>query len=759
MKQEESAESWAVFEQQNMMKPRKESSMTPTNIKTKQGQDSPYSSDGKNEWKQREEEYHRRWPKKHTSSSSRDVSPWDEDGPIAGDHRRRPNHPPSHHHSTDRYARPPAPRRRINSCDEDYDDYERRPMPPRNRPTKGPIHRSREILDSENPNWYHSSEHWSPVDDDEEGNRIERGRPFDRNTYERSTFGPPYDKREPKSLPYDRRDYKSYDKRSKYYRSPRNDYEYDQYEVPPPGRGKSRKDFDDYDIQFERGTRECRSAREYFYDRDRKSFDSNESYDSGRHRVGSGEIYGSYEGRSDFRERDRHMTPSNRPIRRNQRSRGAPDSDDDDDVRPRRPSGETGSLQRQTGPRSKQIQLDDEVWGISGGKNWKRPSSATAADRMSGSGGLSGSDEDSDKRYRRKNRIPKNKEIELRSNYATIRYSQQQQQPRNKEYYDYEDDGNDYPEEPLPNSVSPRLQEQEYYARRKPSGNVRTNTTPRSETKGFSEYVKPPPRYGGYEEPENDFESRRIQPQTRGGFKKSSSRDLYVDEQKEHYQNVKLNRPTFDDEEPRPMRQLRRPDYPPTEAVEQQVVTKPPSSAAAAAAVTANNNKFNFDGFESDFNSTSPKQNEAQKSDQTQKFSFETEFSSSPAGKNGASQQKLRFNENVSVSKFDSNAASSQFEDDFLEQWTPTDSAATPSSVVQSSSMKKMQGNLKSNSSFSRQENLKKSDSVNIFARKSDEDPFENDEFFNEGQQESGGEQDPFKWKNNFANFDDNKNI
>lgn len=754
MKPVESSESWAVFEQDDNLKNSKEKSATPTNIKPppKEGQlekESPYSSDGKNEYKQREKEYHRRWPKPHTSSSSRDVSPWDEDGPPpSGDYRRRPrphHHEPPHHHPTDRYARPPAPRRRINSCDEEFDEeYDRRPLPPRNRVTKGPMHRSKEVLDSENPSWHYPSEHWS--DEDE----AERGRAFDRNAYERSTYGPPYDKRDPKSFPYDRRDYKAYDKRSKYYRG-RNDYEYEvPYDVPPPARGKPpRKEFDDYEGNFERGSRESRSARDYFYDRDRKSFDSNESYDSGRgHRVGSGDNSGSYDGgRRAYL--DRYM-PSNRSLRRNQRSRGGPEDEDSEEEAPgRRTSGETGSLQRSTvaGPRSKHIQLDDDVWGE---KHWKRPSSATAGERMSGSGGLSGSDGEKEKRFRRKMKPAKGKEVELRSNYATIRYSQ----PPRKEFYDYDGEVNDYPDEPSPRNVSPRLQDPEtaaYYARRKHgSANVRPNTTPRTETKGFSEYSKP--RYPDDEE----FEARRMQASRGQGFKKSTSRDLYVEDSKEYYANPKLNSANFEDEEAPSKRQsnARRMEFIPDEQPPQPSSVPPQS-----------NQKFNFDGFESDFNS-SPKQQEPPKSEPAQKFSFETEFSPSTSiPKNGSNQQKLRFNENVSVSKFDANASSQQmFEDDFLE-WTP-EAPATGANIQ--SSLKKAPGsNLKTNSVFSRHENIKKSDSVNIFARKSDEDPFENDDFFNdEGKEQpnnNGGARsdDPFHWsnKNNFANFDDNKNI
>lgn len=697
----ESSESWANFEPE-APKVSKEKSITPTNAKpssreTQIEKESPYSSDGKNDYKQREKEYHRRWPKPHTthtSSSSRDVSPWDEDAPSTEDFRRRPrpsHHEPPHHHPNDRYARPPGPRRRINSCDEEFEEeYERRPLPYRGRMQKVPMHRSKEIMDSENANWHYPTavEHWS---DEENVDRPERTRPFDRNTHERSTYGPPYDKRDPKSLPHDRRDYKAYDKRSKYYRN-RSEYEYDPYEMPPPVRKPPRPDFDDYEGCFERGSRENRSARDYYYDRDRKSFDSNESYDSGRvHRLGSGEIIGSLENTRG----DRYI-PNTRSLRRNQRSRGAVEDDDSEEEPTRKPLGETGSLQRPgtTGQRSKHIQLDDNVWGSGpGGKNWKRPSSATSGDRISGSGGLSGSDGERDKRFRKKGKASKGKDIELRSNFATIRYSQ----PPRKEFYEYHDEINDYSDEPSPRNISPRLQFPEsaaYYARRKPSGNVRSSANIRSE--------------------EKDYDARRTHSRGQSNFKKSSSRDMYVDEPSAMFDDVEVA--------PKRYSNARRIEYNPEDSPVQPQA----------------NNKFNFDGFESDFNS-SPKPPEPKKFEQPAKFSFETEFPSTSNVKSSNNQQKLRFNENVSVSKFDSNSSAQQmFEDDFLE-WTPD--APTVGGNIQSSLKK-------TNSVFSRNENIKKSDSVNIFARKSDEDPFENDDFFNEE-----GKEDV---RSNFANFDDN---
>jgi disabled homolog 2 len=754
-KPHETSESWAVFEPDEALKSSKDKSLTPTNVKVthkeiqppEKDSHSPYSSDGKNEYKQREKEYHRRWPKAHTSSSSRDVSPWDEDAPQTGDSRRRPrphhHHESHHHHPSDRYTRPPPPpRRRINSCDEEYDEeYERRPLPPRLRATKGPVYRSKEILDSENPNWHYSDE------DDVE--KMERNRQFDRNAL-RSTYGPPtYDKKDLKSLPYERRDYKTHEKRSKYYRANRNDYEYDSYEMPPPMRGKLlRKDFDDYEENFERGSRESRSARDYFYDRDRKSFDSNESYDSGRgHRMGSSEICGSYEGgRENYRDRERYIS---RSLRRNQRTRGGPDEDDTEEDATRRPSGETGSLQRSSGQRSKHIQLDDEVWGIGpGGKHWKRPSSASAGDRMSGSGGLS-DDNEKEKRNRRKPKAIKGKEIEIRPSYATNRYPQHQR----REFFDYEDDDNERVTtggELSPRNVSPRSNDPEasaYFASRRKHGapNSRANTTPRSETKSFSEYSKPvPSRY-----PEDEEFESRSRGQSRGQyFKKSGSRDMFTGEPKDMYSSVKSNIPGFEDNDSvsKKHQNVRKQDFNTEEQAHLSTQQQQPNS-----------NKFNFDGFDSDFNS-SPKIPEQQKNDSAQKFSFETEFS--PSMPKNPNSQKLRFNENVSISKFDAESSSQQmFEDDFLE-WTP-EAPSTGSNIH--SSLKKMPGsNLKMNSTLARHESIKNSDSVSIFSRKTDEDPFENDDFFNdEGKEETNRNDQDFDWshKNNFANFDDNKNI
>lgn len=272
--------------------------------------------------------------------------------------------------------------RRMNSGDDDY-EYEEELNKRRERriAAKG-MSRSRENFDSgELQNWYHPSNHhsWSPPEDDETGDRAPVGsRQFERSSYERSTYGPPYEKRESTCLsPYDRKDYKNYDKR-KYYRDyarpPGYDFEgygdggeislkdrkmnyYDEYDKRP----KSRRDYIDlFDTPsgFSREGRLHKSAKDYFYDREKHSFDreSNESFDSvGRRRrsFGSGDMYGSLDSRDEYRERYT-STEKIRSIRKSgsmkqQRSHDEYDQDSDGNVLSRRGPGDTRSLQRSSG--------------------------------------------------------------------------------------------------------------------------------------------------------------------------------------------------------------------------------------------------------------------------------------------------------------------------------------------------------------------------------------------------------------------------
>ncbi|XP_050073184.1 protein disabled [Anopheles maculipalpis] len=515
-------ESWAVFDQPEPPPPSSHHPAKRQDLRhdsgrrsgDKNGPESPCSSDPKDEWTKTDlREYGRRWPSKgHTSSSSRDVSPWDEDGP---DYRKRSSmHPPGdpsmrHHHPTsgERYHHPRMPPRRINSNDEDYDDemvvVKDQRGQQRRRMKSGVGSRSRDNFEDEH--WYHDHHvgpTWSsPTEDDDTRGPPggERGsRSFDRNAYERSTYGPPYEKREPKSLPpaYDRRDYKGYDKR-KYYREREPSrggsggrYDYDPY-TGDAGYGGRRSDYDD-GMYEPRPSRDSRAAREYFYERERKSFDreSNESYDSrDRQRsFGSGDIYGSLDSRAEYRERDRYLSlDKSRSLRRGLRNAGSArldqdlDQDSEGDLMGGMMGGGGGgggrsgggnSLHRSSqniGRASKQQQqqqmmmmLDDDVWGVSKGASsaagtmpWKRPSSATEQQEQrryneGGAGGgrsgrgmipaagtnLVGSDGEKDRRFRKKSRTRADrKEVEMRtSNYATMRYP-----PRTKEdYFDFD---------------------------------------------------------------------------------------------------------------------------------------------------------------------------------------------------------------------------------------------------------------------------------------------------------------------------------
>lgn len=120
---------------------------------------------------------------------------------------------------------------------------------------------------------------------------------------------------------------------------------------------------------------------------------------------------------------------------------------------------------------------------------------------------------------------------------------------------------------------------------------------------------------------------------------------------------------------------------------------------------------------------------------------FDADFSSTPAPTN---QTKLRFDDNVIVSKFHSQ----MFEDDFSKSEFDFEDEDKWSELPK-----------KSIKTVKPCDNIKKSESVNIFAKKVD-DPFEDDEFFksNEecGDNDKNNQKDPFQWEKNFAKFDEN---
>lgn len=97
-------------------------------------------------------------------------------------------------------------------------------------------------------------------------------------------------------------------------------------------------------------------------------------------------------------------------------------------------------------------------------------------------------------------------------------------------------------------------------------------------------------------------------------------------------------------------------------------------------------------------------------------------------------QQKLRFDDKITVSKFDlfedDDFSKAEFSFENEDQWVEE----LPKKI-----------NLKNVTSIKRYDNIKKSESINIFARNND-DPFEDDDFFNKSSEQN----------NNFAKFEDN---
>lgn len=219
-------------------------------------------------------------------------------------------------------------------------------------------------------------------------------------------------------------------------------------------------------------------------------------------------------------------------------------------------------------------------------------------------------------------------------------------------------------------------------------------------------------------------------------------------------------------------------------------------SSAGVGGGVGGGTKFNFDdGFESDFNQSSPppapagtasscnstpaglisasstlgskslfrfsndfsEREKLQQQQQQQRdgnFELEAAPSSTPP-----ITQKLRFDDNVKVSQFDDAA----FEDDFAKASFDFDKEQSSPAAPSASSRKQ---NMRSSRLQQRQELIKKSESVNIFAKKQ-EDPFEDDEFFKSpdepvlpGQEDDANSADAnkFQWNedNNFAKFDEN---
>jgi len=213
------------------------------------------------------------------------------------------------------------------------------------------------------------------------------------------------------------------------------------------------------------------------------------------------------------------------------------------------------------------------------------------------------------------------------------------------------------------------------------------------------------------------------------------------------------------------------------------------SGGESSAGVTSS--KFNFDdGFESDFNQSSPPpapagtasscnstpagpvSANANNGGSKSLFRFSNDFSDrekreqfemdTPPTSTPPITQKLRFDDNVKVSQFDDAA----FEDDFAKasfDFEKEQAGPGPQGAGGSGAMSRKQ-NMRTSKLQQRQELIKKSESVNIFAKKQ-EDPFEDDEFFKSPEQEQATDQHnddaetgKFQWSEdaNFAKFDEN---
>lgn len=356
-------------------------------------------------------------------------------------------------------------------------------------------------------------------------------------------------------------------------------------------------------------------------------------------------------------------------------------------------------------------------------------------------------------RFKKKNRSRSEKDAEPRSNYATMRYSRR----RGDDYFDFDEnfsqpqprtiDGYFPPSEDEPtNSRMQETLERQYFNKR---DQFFKNLTPRSENRSLSESIGKMD-YSYEKDPQN---RKKLSPRETGpynNFNRDKKFASYDEGPKATVKHVRMEFEEFDDYENTPQ--------------------------------STSSSKFNYDeeqGFESDFNSPptlgksgfrfsndfSDKEsishrpapaiptnvsNQQQNSRKTyQSNHFEADFSSSTSTTVAAApttnQTKLRFDDNVTVSNF----SSQMFEDDFSKTDFDFEDEDKWSELPKKS--------IKTSKPC---DNIKKSESVNIFAKKVD-DPFEDDEFFKSNEKciddnnDKNGKRDPFQWEKNFAKFDD----
>ncbi|XP_065359953.1 protein disabled isoform X2 [Calliphora vicina] len=537
---------------------------------------------------------------------------------------------------------------------------------------------------------------------------------------------------------------------------------------------------------------------DYMYERDRKSFDreSLESYEGSnvvqrrrRRSYDSGGIpsdpYGSCDSRDEYHGRERCVMTADksRSLRKSLKSlRVTGDIDYDQDsekeyhYRDQRSRCDTRSLQRPSqlttqgvggvvvgaggsvlGSQSRirkssgSSPWDGEEPPLPGQKttpsSWKRPSSAAEAERRRAAvkgQTPSGSDEDKDRRYRKK-RTTRNKDLPgIPSNAG--RYGRS----GNYDYIsceDLDDDAEDYVDEEEEeeedrgiehDEISPA--DEDKFARLEMRRHEMHNRMMDAHVRRRKEV--PPPA-------QPQVSSMAYRKGGKGGYIR---RPLPPPTEPKHPQDYGFDDDDGDDGE-----------------YEQTPTPRSNTSSALPTATPNASTKFSFDvGFESDFNQSSPPPapagtasscnstpaanvSAANTPASKSSFRFSNDFSAGqdrekhfqhpPAGSlqqydlenRGISPQtsqtqtstpKLRFDDNVKVSQFDD-----AFEDDFSK--ATFDAFQNDDVQWQESIQKTTKQQIRNNKLQQRQQDLiKKSESVNIFAKKV-EDPFEDDEFFN----------------------------
>ncbi|XP_017861608.1 PREDICTED: protein disabled [Drosophila arizonae] len=788
--------SWATFDSPKMSGPSTGSgkgkarlTLPPppaSNTSQQDTAESPCSSDPRDDaggWSKQQQQ--RRWAKKErqqTSSSSRDLSPWDDETPEYLKQQRRNLPPPSqlapHPHAHGYYMRHA---RRLNSCDEDYDyDAElcaRRDREHAQRKFKHGLSRSRDNFELDSPSWYHHPAHhtWSP----QEMEQGVRARSFERSAYERSSYGPPaplYDKRG-QPLPRDRERERSKYREREYRDYARPGYEFEYENVyderrSPMGMGyKSRPDY-----IYERDSRDRERERE----RERKSFDheSVESFESSSRRRRSfgsgGDVYGSLDSRDEYRERDRELKTRSlrKPATSSAKLRVTGDidyeQDSEQDFQRQRSLQRPSQLGAEVVPGAPQrlrkssgsSPWDGEEPAPPGQKSWKRPASAAeterrlAESRRAAALGQTPSDGEKDRRFRKKTRARSTKDL------ATVgaRYGSGRGVRDNYDYIscqrnDDDDDDEDYVDDEPPTDED----KFERLNRRRHEMHQRMLESERRQQERHAPTLAKLPGQNRPRGANSDYGFVDSYEQTPTPRSNASSTAVMMSGGESSAGvgvgggggGTKFN---FDDGFESDFNQS---SPPPAPAGTASSCNSTPAGLISTSSTVGSKSLFRFSN---DFSEREKLQQQQQQQQQLQhrNDNFDME---APASQTPPITQKLRFDDNVKVSQFDDAA----FEDDFAKASFDFDKEQASPAMPSASSRKQ---NMRSSKLQQRQELIKKSESVNIFAKKQ-EDPFEDDEFFKSpdeqplpGQEEqsSNADANKFQWNedNNFAKFDEN---